>query len=420
MIVASGAADREAQEGHASRRDHVVELVIPGRLEFGLGQLGRERAGAQEPGRGHGHRVIGRQLVARELPVDELVVRHVAVEGTDQEVAIVVSEGPIVVLLVAMRLGEPRHVHPVTGESFSVIGRRQQAIDEALVGVGGRVVDEGVDLLGRGGQSRQVEGDAADQGAPVGDRIRLQPATLERGEDEPVDGRANPGRILHRGRRDDGQRPERPEVLVGLSGACCHPRRGGPIDERPVIGGTQVDPSGDLGDRRIGELRGLLGHVRIVFMPDQHGEPALLAASFEHAAIDQRLAVREVEPAFLRLAAVAVETVLDERRADLRLEQVEALLHFLGMVGRYTTRRVVGLERRHQIDQGEDQDGEAGPDSESHGGCFGSYPDGGLNAVGRFLSYRAEVSPAIRAVETFGSRRLRPAVLHVTGHESTV
>ena len=40
-------------------------------------------------------------------------------------------------------------------------------------------------------------------------------------------------------------------------------------------------------------------------MPDQRGEPALLAAAFEHAAIDQRLAVREVEAPLLRLAAVA-------------------------------------------------------------------------------------------------------------------
>ena len=78
VIVAAGAADREAQEGHARRRDHVVELVVPGRLEFGLGQLGREGARAEEPGRGHGQRVVGRQLVAGELPVDELVVGHVA------------------------------------------------------------------------------------------------------------------------------------------------------------------------------------------------------------------------------------------------------------------------------------------------------------------------------------------------------
>ncbi len=78
MIVASGAADREPEEGRAGRRDHVVELVIPGRLEFGLGQLRRKRARAQESGRRHRQRIVGRQLVAGELPVNELVVGHVA------------------------------------------------------------------------------------------------------------------------------------------------------------------------------------------------------------------------------------------------------------------------------------------------------------------------------------------------------
>ena len=35
--------------------------------------------------------------------------------------------------------------------------------------------------------------------------------------------------------------------------------------------------------RRVGELRGLLRHVRLFFVPDQRREPARLAASLEHA-----------------------------------------------------------------------------------------------------------------------------------------
>ena len=89
-----------------------------------------------------------------------------------------------------------------------------------------------------------------------------------------------------------------------------------------------------------------------------------------------------------------------QARADLRLEQGEPLLHLSGVVGRYTTRRVIGSDRGHQLHHREDQEGEAGPDSDSHGGCFGSYPDGGLNAFERSLSYRAGISSAIRAVDT--------------------
>ena len=41
------------RKADAGRRDHVVELVVPGRLELGLGQLRRERPGAEEAGRRH-------------------------------------------------------------------------------------------------------------------------------------------------------------------------------------------------------------------------------------------------------------------------------------------------------------------------------------------------------------------------------
>ncbi len=142
-------------------------------------------------------------------------------------------------------------------------------------------------------------------------------------------GRADPAGVCAR-------RAARPAPADGTTRNPCRPgsdrrltgRRRGPVDERPVVGGAQIDPAGDIGDRRVGKLRRLLGHVRLVCMPDQGGQPALLAAAFEHAAIDQRLAVREVEPPFLRLAAVAVEAMLHQRGPHPGLEEGEPLFHF--------------------------------------------------------------------------------------------
>ena len=224
-----------------------------------------------------------------------------------------VGEGPVVVLLVAVRLGEPRHVHPVPGEAFAVMRGGQQAIDEPLVGVGGRVVDEGVDLLGRRGQSGQVEGDAADQRASVGDRVRLQTATLERGEDEPIDRRAIPRRVLHRrvaGQPSSGRNDQKFAVGLGRGLRPCAPRLARSTSGRSY-GAPRSIHRAMSAIVASGSFARLLGHVRLLFVPDQRGEPALLAAAFEHAALDQRLAVREVEPALGRLAAVAIEAVLD-------------------------------------------------------------------------------------------------------------
>ena len=76
-----------------------------------------------------------------------------------------------------------------------------------------------------------------------------------------------------------------------------------------------------------------MGHVRLLGVRDQGDELALLRAPFERAARNERLAVGEVELPLGRLAAVAVEAVLDQNRADLLLEEDEPLPHRLGVVG---------------------------------------------------------------------------------------
>ena len=98
------------------------------------------------------------QLVAGELLADEAVVGLVVVERADDVVAVAPGVGLGVVALVAVGLGEPDEVEPVPAPLLAVAGRVEQAVDQLLVGVGRRVVDEGVDLLGRRRQAGQVVG----------------------------------------------------------------------------------------------------------------------------------------------------------------------------------------------------------------------------------------------------------------------
>ena len=78
---------------------------------------------------------------------------------------------------------------------------------------------------------------------------------------------------------------ERPESPLSLGGDAPSGRRGdgGPRNQWLVIGAHAVDPPRDRGDRLVGELRGLLRHVRLVGVADQCDEPARFAASLEHA-----------------------------------------------------------------------------------------------------------------------------------------
>jgi hypothetical protein len=52
---------------------------------------------------------------------------------------------------------------------------REETFNDSVVGVRGFVFDERLNLLGRGGQADQVEGQTSDQSAAVGLRRRLEP-----------------------------------------------------------------------------------------------------------------------------------------------------------------------------------------------------------------------------------------------------
>ena len=79
VVVAAGAADRQAEEDQAGRLGDVVERILaPQPLVVQVDHVG---IAAVEPGGDEGGRILGSDLVAGELEPDEPVIRHVAVRG---------------------------------------------------------------------------------------------------------------------------------------------------------------------------------------------------------------------------------------------------------------------------------------------------------------------------------------------------
>ena len=194
VVVALGAVDREAHERADGVGDEVVAVEVPGDLavDLRLGQLGVAdevpRPGGEEPERLDAVRRAGEQHVAGDLLLHEPRVRLVGVERADDVVAVRPGVRPRLVLVVAVRLAEVDDVEPVPRPPLAVVRRREQPVDQLLVRVRGRVVDEGLDLVRRRRQADQVEVQPADQRAPVGLRRRRQsPVTRQLREDEVVD-----------------------------------------------------------------------------------------------------------------------------------------------------------------------------------------------------------------------------------------
>ena len=153
-------SERQAEHHLAGRvqrvLDDLVDVLQLVRAEpLGLGD---------EPGRDHPPgvifgRAVGGEDVAGELLVEEAVVRDVGVEGVDDVIAIEVRLGDRVIGVIPGGVGVPGEVEPVASPSLAVMGRGEQLVDQAFIGVGPVVGDERLDPFGVGRQADQVEGE---------------------------------------------------------------------------------------------------------------------------------------------------------------------------------------------------------------------------------------------------------------------
>ena len=174
VIVAAGTADRQAEEHDRGRVGHLGQHFVAAEGDFLVAGVPPDRTEAVEAGRDLQFVAVGIDLVAGQLLQHEAVERLVVVERLDDVVAVAPRPGAVAVVLEALGLGVAHDIEPVPAPLLAVVRGREQPIDQLLVGVGRRIVDEGIDLLRRRRQPGQVEGDPADERGPVGLRRRRQ------------------------------------------------------------------------------------------------------------------------------------------------------------------------------------------------------------------------------------------------------
>ncbi len=318
VIVAAGAADRQAEERRPCEGNH-VRHVVHALLQPSLGDGVADqivRAADQEAGGGLGDRIALTDHVAGQLLPDESRIRSILVERLDDVVAVGPGIGPQRVHLVAVALGEARHVQPVAAPALAVLRPGQQPVHQLLVGVRRLVLDEGVDFVRRRRQPDQVERHAADVRPPIrlgGGRqaLRLQP-----GEDEGVDGVAHPIPTLYIWNGRPADRLQRPPVGAGpalldrrLEGLAL-PRYAG------------VDPAAQQLDLGVGE-RSVLRHLAFMHLGVEQAVARLAGDHHDAglAALEQPGARGQVEAAAQLDGVVAFEAVRLQQRRDLRLER---------------------------------------------------------------------------------------------------
>lgn len=216
-------------------------------------------------------------------------------------------------MLEAVGIGVARGIEPGQRHAFAVVRGGEQAIDEAFVGAGFFVGQEGSEFGGRGREAGEIQADAADQRRPRGLGRRGQFFGFEAGEDEAVDGILNPVFAADGGRRRacrGGERPMRRERRAfGDPAAQGVFLRGG--KDAVGIGG---------------------GHLLVLFGREDAGDEfAFVGLAGDDDVVDP-LALAGVEPelgfAFRGVLAVAVKTIFREDGADV-----------LGVVDRCWSRR---------------------------------------------------------------------------------
>ena len=131
MIVAARARQREAEE-HRAHRLHAIGHVFHNPFVRNRATLGVDAVVAVEA-RGHlREKIAVRQQVARHLFGHKPIKRHIVIERLDQPIA----PHPHVtqsIVLVAVRIGIPRSLHPAQRHVLAIARRSQQPVDRFFI-----------------------------------------------------------------------------------------------------------------------------------------------------------------------------------------------------------------------------------------------------------------------------------------------
>src|SRR5262249_39589102 len=132
---------------------------------------------------------------------NQLVIGHIAVERSDQVIAITPGLRNIRVAFAAMRLAIAHEVHPMARPALSEALGSQQAINQGSVGILSTVVREALDILERRRQACQIKRKPANQGSSVGRRSGGEALSFQFGEHESVERVEGPLSVLDGRRR---------------------------------------------------------------------------------------------------------------------------------------------------------------------------------------------------------------------------
>ncbi len=193
--MALGAAERQAEPDGGGRVGAIDGCLDAKLLLVHAAFVVRQRVAVKAGGRALFQRGV-RQQVAGKLLDGEAVERQVLVQRVDDPVAPAPGVRPAGVFLVAVGVGIAGRVEPVPGPALPIVRRAQQPIDQLLVGVGGTVVQEFVDLYRRRRQAEQVEAEPSQQRRLVRFGRRSDSFVFQTGEDEAVNVVVNPARLL--------------------------------------------------------------------------------------------------------------------------------------------------------------------------------------------------------------------------------
>ena len=350
MVVTAGARHGESEEGLGARVDTFVDDVV--RVVEALTDGEEAECGETRIVRGDAGDAVGSELLD-----DELVVRLIVVQRVDDVIAIGPSVGETVILeeavtlvdLEAAGIGVAGGVEPVASPAFAVVGRGEEAIDllgvdsfdgasrlagakrhcvRDLCGLNG--LFKGIDLLRGGRKANQIVGNTTKESFGIGSRIRLETFLFEFGHDERIDGRLDPGAVLHfgNGRLRDGL--EGP-VITSLARETSE--FGGAARRH---GRTHLHPLFKDSDFVIRQLsaRLLRGHRELgIVVTDGLDEERLLEVARDNrrafvAALVGAVHGIEDEATFggILLSRVALVAAIDENRAHVLLEELEAFL----------------------------------------------------------------------------------------------
>ena len=139
VVMAARALHRQPQQALSHAERHFCQHLLASLFLVLVAGSDMARPRAVKPGRYQRLGAGREEFVAGHLLPHEAVIGLVGVERSDHIVAIAPAVLPVAVALEAVRVGEADYVQPLLRPALAVVRRRQERIDQMLVGVWRRI-----------------------------------------------------------------------------------------------------------------------------------------------------------------------------------------------------------------------------------------------------------------------------------------